>query len=831
MKKLFKGRRGASIAERLRAHDYGTSDERDQLLGQLAALPNLGIEDVSWTLESRDSAVRTAGQKLLATHRFPKTVEHFIRNWGDLLPVARGAVARLLPQIGPATWQTDLIRFLRHRNDRLRSPAEDILAGMKVDRDMVRLLVPHICEFGADLRRKLMLRFSELGDRSLDELFVAYLGDEDEELRAAAVRVLASRNDPSLLKHFAARLEVETYNVQQALIEALLQFSKAGHDVTSAVLPLLSGGDVGVRQAAMKLLTQMPDQRRVVREFIDYSRTLAGWVRRRALDSMSEFGSHLLEPVTELLNDKDANIRASAVRLVASMRRGEQTERALLPLVRDSDWWVRVNAVETLGDLKSRGSVPTLISLLADRDTRWSAMEALVRIGDRRCIPDVVALLEEPEEGIRVEVVKALARLQAYDAAEALRRHCEQDASEEVRQEALRVLMEFARQGEGVDNTDVLRSLVDSRTGAHVALDSPIVRLLAKAREAGASDVHISVDSVPLMRVRGELRAFQGMKRLGPGETLDLILPILEPRRVKRLEKELSVELCHEIPDMGRYRGSIFLDRKGLNAVFRLIPRTVPTISDIGLPPHLSVMGEWHQGLVLVVGPAGSGKTTTLAALIDLCNETRQSHILTVEDPIEYVHIYKNCLVNQRQIGRDTEAYRNALRGALREDPDIIVLGEMRDADTVRMALEAAETGHLVIGTINGTSAPRAVDRLINAFPPSEQSQVRMMLSDTLKLVIAQSLLPRADGKGRVALFEVLMGLPTVGAVIRENKTVQLDSLMQTGRRLGMRTFDDSLFELLQKEAIAPEVAYMKARNKERFEQVVSADFLDGVLA
>ena len=832
MMKLFKGRRGASAADRLRNQDYTSQAERDELLAELDATADLEMKDLGWTLFARDTAVRRVGAKALKTRKFPGFVEHYIKHWDDLTPAARRSIGQLMPDLAPPGWEIQLARYLGHRNEKYRQSAESLVETATLTSTLVDVLVPIVGKVSGPLRRKLLIKFADTKDPRLVPLFERHIGDPNEEIRLACVRALSRRNDPRYLAAFAERLEVETFSVQQELIKAFIRYAEAGHDVTSQVLPLISSGAVALRQTAMKILTQMPDQRRVILEFIEYSKSLAGWVRRRALDSMLEFSSLLLEPILQLLRDDDPSVRSSAIRLAASTGTDPRVEQALLPLVMDSDWWVRVNAVETLGEIKSQAAVPTLIRLLGDDDTRWSAIDALVRIGDKRCVPHLIPILRSDRTEIRVEVIRALGKLGEEQGLQALKACCERDPSAEVRSEAYRALVEIARERRADVAAEELRQKMERHIGADIANQPEIVRLLLHARANSASDVHISVGAVPLMRCRGELIPIEERDPLDSVAAVELLEPLLDPAQRLALQANRSVELCYQVPEMGRYRGSIFLDQKGINAVFRLIPTKVPTISEIGLPPHLSIVTTWHQGLILIVGPAGSGKTTTLAAFVDLCNETRQDHIVTIEDPIEYVHTYKNCLVSQRQLGRDTHDYHRALRAALREDPDIIVLGEMRDAETLRKALEAAETGHLVIGTINGTSASRAVDRLINAFPPAEQSQVRTILADTLKLVVAQALLPRADGLGRVALFEVLMGLPTVGAVIRENKTMMIESLMQTGRQLGMRTFDDALYELVvERNLVAPEVGYMRARKKDRFEPLVPPEFLEGVLA
>ena len=303
---------------------------------------------------------------------------------------------------------------------------------------------------------------------------------------------------------------------------------------------------------------------------------------------------------------------------------------------------------------------------------------------------------------------------------------------------------------------------------------------------------------------------------------------ILSDAQWERLQKEKQLDFCHYIPTAGRYRANVFVDQQGTNGVFRVIPERPPTIAEIGLPAHLAEIAEYHQGLVIVCGPSGSGKSTTLAALVNLFNETRHDHVLTMEDPVEFVHPFKSCLVNQREVGKDTQSFARALRAALREDPDVIVIGELRDNESVSLALTAAETGHIVLGTLNSTSAAKAVDRILSSFPADEQGQIRAALSESLKFVIAQRLLPAKEARKQVAAFEVLRNTVAVANMIREEKTYQIPSAMQIGRSLGMQTFDEALKALVAAGRITGEAAYRAAAKKEDFEALLPGGAPEG---
>jgi twitching motility protein PilT len=334
--------------------------------------------------------------------------------------------------------------------------------------------------------------------------------------------------------------------------------------------------------------------------------------------------------------------------------------------------------------------------------------------------------------------------------------------------------------------------------------------------DSGASDLHITSGQPPILRVHGDLERV----KYDPmdDETLRAMLYEIAPEQtIKKFEETGDVDFGYEIPGVARFRANYFMQKYGCGAVFRQIPTKVLTADDLGLPPILKKCAMLPKGLVLATGPTGSGKSTTLAAIVDHANKHRKDHIVTIEDPIEFVHASQGCLVNHREVGSHPRSFAAALRGALREDPDIILVGEMRDLETIRLALEAANTGHLVLGTLHTTNAAKTIDRIIEVFPAEEQAQVRNGLSTGLKLVVAQNLFKRIDKKGRCAALEILVCTAAVGNLIREGKTVQIPSAIQTGKQFGMQTLDDAIMAVLTKGWISAEEAYDKGIDKSKF--------------
>lgn len=340
--------------------------------------------------------------------------------------------------------------------------------------------------------------------------------------------------------------------------------------------------------------------------------------------------------------------------------------------------------------------------------------------------------------------------------------------------------------------------------------------------EQGASDLHLVSGQQPALRVRGDIERIK-YKVLDSDNLKSMLYEIAPEDRVKVFEETGDVDFGYEIPGLARYRANFFLQKNGVAAVFREIPSSIMTAEQLGVPPVVSKLAGLPRGLVVVTGPTGSGKSTTLAAIIDVANRTRRDHIITVEDPIEFVHESQGCIVNHREVGSHTKSFTAALRGALREDPDIILVGEMRDLETISLAIEAASTGHLVFGTLHTTSAAKTVDRIIEVFPASQQSQIRSTLADGIRAVVAQVLFKRIDKRGRCVALEILIATPAARNLIRESKTHMLPGVMQTGKKYGMQLLDDAIMDLYNKKMISGDEAYTKSNDKAKFRPLLKS--------
>ena len=338
--------------------------------------------------------------------------------------------------------------------------------------------------------------------------------------------------------------------------------------------------------------------------------------------------------------------------------------------------------------------------------------------------------------------------------------------------------------------------------------------LLAFSVKNKASDLHLSAGLPPMIRVHGDIRKIN-LPAMDHSQVHDMVYDIMNDTQRKQYEETLECDFSFEIPNLARFRVNAFNHNRGSGAVFRTIPSKILSLEDLNCPPIFKEIANTPRGIVLVTGPTGSGKSTTLAAMVDFVNENEFGHILTVEDPIEFVHTSKKCLINQREVGPHTLSFQNALRSALREDPDVILVGEMRDLETIRLALSAAETGHLVFGTLHTSSAAKTVDRIVDVFPAAEKEMVRSMLSESLRAVISQTLCKTKDEQGRVAAHEIMIGTPAIRNLIRENKVAQMYSSIQTGQNVGMQTLDQNLQDLVRRNVISASEARGKATNKD----------------
>jgi len=816
--------------KRLAAKSYATQEERDELLGRVESA-DVRARDVVWMMFRPDRALRDAAGRVLARIRDAETLDAFLGELRGKPEQALRAAATALFALGIPGLDGRLAQFLAPPAKETKETREiqDAARRLLLEAPPSRQLEPLLWQFAAVGSAEDRLPFlTKVSAAEMDENAVKRWRrlaiDPETLVREKAIEVLATRAPQHAIDVLIDALPRSGYGIQQIIVEALTKAAAGqGLAFVDRLLPALASGDATTRTSVLKILLGIGDTAGVIRRYILFSATLAGFVRDRSLESLREFGNALVEPVIDLLHDPDPDIRSGAIAVAAGFEDVRIVPSAI-ELLKDPDWWIRLSAADTLGRMKDPRAVEPLVATLADSDVKRAAIEALGRIGDIRALPALGRMLSDASPDVRIEVMQALKHFQHPQVQSAISAVAQSDTDRVVRTHAVEILDELALSDKKSQvQIDAIRkaALTVGNTQGEPRLNT----MLIATRNQGASDFHLAVGSPPIVRLAADLLRAQG-EPFTAAQTESMLREVLTPHQWSALEKFHQLDFCYVIPQAGRYRANVFYDHRGYNGVFRVIPDKPPTIIELGLPIHLAEISDYHQGLVLVCGPSGSGKSTTLAALVNLFNETRSDHVITMEDPVEFVHPFKNCLVNQREVGTHTDSFSRALRAALREDPDVIVIGELRDNESISLALTAAETGHIVLGTLNSTSAPKAIDRILSSFPADEQPQIRASLSESMKYCIAQRLLPAKEGRKQVAAFEVLKGTNNIAQMIRDEKTYQIYSAMQIGRSMGMQTFDEALKDLLRRDQISPETAYLAALKKEDFEPMVSADFI-----
>jgi len=822
----------SELLRRVQAREWADRDEMSEVLRELGQQKDLKVEELVPLLTSTEPAIRSFAEVQVGTRLDARGVDALVKTLASKTGRTQAMILHTMLR-GKAELAKGAIERLVMEGDRgLSRTAMEALSTLpshQVGQEFHRFLQHDKSE----IRRMALVKIQDspalLGEPAIQNSILRMADDEDEQIRMRVLDSLPELDAGEAVRICLSRLKDPSASVQQKAVRVLTRaMERVGSSVEAEeqLLGLLTDGSEAVRNGVLDIIMKRTDRDRLLRHLLLFCKGLMGWMRDRTLQSLRRYSQELMPEVIRLMNDEDDDVRSMALTLGSTLESPEVVPH-VIGLLKDDDWWLRMIAAETLGKIGDKRAVRPLLKLLEDDDAAMIAMEALARIGDNSATAAICRALSRDQTEIRIEALNALGKLKDKRCVPVLEEATIHDPNAAVRRRAGELLDEFA--GSRERNSGRLRAIdADSLRRASKQDLTPMERLLVEARKAGASDVHIIVDSKATMRVHGRLVEMD--TPMFTADLSDQYLRSVLPERVGATFLEKSqADFCHTIPEVGRYRCNVYVERKGLAGAFRTIPNEVPALDEIGLPSHLADLVNHHQGLIVVAGPSGSGKSTTLAALVNLFNEHKRDHILLLEDPIEFVHKAKGCLVNQREVGRHTRSFAAALRGALREDPDVIVVGQMRDPETVRLAIEASETGHLVIATMNTTSAPKTVDRIIDAFPVAEQTQIRIMLSETLKVVVCQQLLPRADGTGRAALFEVMMGTLGVRMMIRDNKTYQIPGQMQIGEGKGHVTVDSGLARLLEDGRISAEEAYRRAQSKDQFEARLSGETLAGL--
>jgi len=807
----------SSTVTRLARSSWADEQERDSLLAELIGQA-LAPEDALTLAQHEDPVVAAAGRRLFAARATASAVGALLR----MLPEARLAARTGLLEVVRSA-PGELLKGVIDDLLRSRDPADRRL-GWDTAIELEGALRLHylgkaVLAAPPAMRLKALGLLLEARDGAEIKPLLMKLADgDDARVANRALRALSRLHGDDILQLMLGRFATDDPQARAAASEYLKREAAASPElVRRSVLQGLTHRDRQVRKTAGEILFASGPAETVVREALRYCGGLLGWLRTRVLSGLADGGRPVLDATLELLEHPDESIRFYALTLADSFADPELVE-PFCKLLRDPDWWLRITVCDSLARLGDDRAVPELIAVLPDDEVRWAAIDALGRLGSGAAVQPLIELLGDPREEVRLEVLQGLSRLEDERLVPVLQHARSTDGSLAVRRRATEI----------IDQLVVKLGLEDVQGATYLVeqtFELPLQRLLFEARRGGASDLLVAAGEPPQLRIDGEL-APGAEAALTAQQVKEMILSILTPAERDALVKRGELDFQYELPDVGRYRGSAFLGQRGWSASYRVIPDAAPTMEKLGLPEPLLDLVSYSQGIVAFCGPAGSGKSHSLAAVVNRFNESRALHVITVEDPIEFVHASKLALVNQREIGLHTQSTATALRAALREDPDVIVIGELRDSESIRLAMQAAETGHLVLTTLHTGTVTQAVDRLVGAFAPDEQEHARSALAETLKFVVCQLLLPRARPPGRVAVFEVLKVTPSIGHLIRKAETHQIVGMMQLGSGIGNRTMDQALLERVEKRDIRPEDAWQHASKQSLFEALCDPAWL-----
>ena len=832
LEKLRGLRSEPAFVAQLREHKWTNEQQKRELLEKFQSVSKPDVEWVAWTALDQTPEIRAAGLAILKRRHDRAGLEALVPLLKTRSEAVRRAVMRFLkelagPQLGPF-----LQEVASRGDDFARLAALDLARELPAEAafDIARRV---LTATNPAVRARALKAVSEMsfeGSAAVAaSLAVPLLQDESEEIRYSALAVLEKNPNESYFPDVLQMARTGAGRVAEASFAAIKRLlATAKQDHTPEIVPLLADGNALVRQGAVNLLMSFAPEL-LARRLLEHFRGSFVWVRDRAVETARDGLPGFVNALLALTNDPDPAFAKAASEMTLAL----SDVKALpvwIKLVDDRDLWVRTRAVETLGRT-GKGNDEVLACLLAalkDPELAIAAASAVGELCDKRAAQPLLDAFKSAatRPDVQMEILDAMGKLavaepsvqpQIATICSRVSQMAQLDPA--VRERARRLVGKLS----GDEARDALPDIEPEIEAVNLAgnIGARLVEFLADTVKRGASDLHLATGFVPHRRVQGVLEPLDAPPMTRARAT-QLIREVLDETEWKRLERERQIDVCLKLPGLGRFRANFYSQRGGFDACFRVVPKSIPTIEEIGLPPSLSDVLKFTQGLVLVTGPSGCGKSTTLAALIDRINETRPCHIITVEDPVEFIHQNKEALVNQRQVPHHTASFARALKAALREDPDVILVGEMRDLDTISLAITASETGHLVLGTLHTTNAPATIDRVISSFAPGQQGQIRVMLADSLKAVVSQALLPRRGFAGRVAAFEILRSTSAVSALIREGKTHQLPSQLQTGQNAGMVTMDQSLMKLCEEGKVDPERAIEKALKKEPFEKLLA---------
>lgn len=630
-------------------------------------------------------------------------------------------------------------------------------------------------------------------------------------IRMAVLDTIEAIGTPDIYKPLMKGLEHRQSEVRERASAVLARLTKAGKvQIADTIIWLLRSSDPKVRNMAVDVVASMPDKKQELwADVLDRLKKEDWWVRQRIADVLVEMaGKELIQYITVYLSDPADTIRRLALDIMIHLKAPDVLDLLIKTASQDENWWVRQKAIQAIGEIKDARTIPFLVDMaIREPELQVSVLEALRAMEAVSSAPQLVTFLSSENIDVRLAALRCFERFDdtKYGAnILPMTKDADIKVSHLAREIAQKWEIDYS---EHVSKAEASLSFLD--------------RLLISIQKLEGDDLILLPGQTPYMKKHGKIVPLS-KSLLSLQQLQTLAKPLLTAQQLQDIQNLRDVDLSYEVKSEGlRFRTNLFVSRTGISMVFRIIKGDMWKLEDLGLPPIVHTFGDFKNGLVLVGGPTGSGKSTTLAAIIDYINRTSKRHVISIEDPIEVIHKSQTGLVNQREVGVHTPSFNHALRMTLREDPDVILVGEMRDLPTIQFAVTAAETGHLVFGTVHTVSADTSIDRLINAYPPETQEQVRSMLADSLRSVLCQYLIRHKTKNKRVLAYEIMLNNHAIANLIRKGKTFQIPSVIAISKELQMQSMDNSLMDMFKQGEITAEEAYLKASNKADFEEIV----------
>jgi twitching motility protein PilT len=805
----------AELAALLRSPDIAV---RRAVASVLRVLQGKSVFDLCSGLAKEDQPGRAEAIDLTArigTYHAIPTLEHVLINGKTpdrVLALRFLGDPQLMARDVPGAL-TAIGRVLTDANEQVALPAIGAFGALCTEEDFHVRLGPLMDVPGVTLPRAVIdcaRRFpSPRTFAALDRRF--RIGPNT--LRIAVLNTLEAIGNDDSLPLLTEALAIKHLAVRTRAGEVLSSLSiNKKVNLARTLLWLLRSRDVNVRRIAVDIARRVGDPNgELWPMLLRFLRDEDWWVRERVMDALVEMaGSQLTQHIVGYLQDPSDVVRRYAVDVLMRLKDPKGLGALVRTAMGDTDWWVRERAVEAIALLNDQRAVPYIVEIMnKTEELRICCLEALGQLNARSAAPAVLGLLGSMDLDIRRTALRCLSIIGGPEHGQYVQTVLNDD-DHRVRTQARDLLTLWNL------------SQISTAEVTQAAL-SPLDQLLVQLARLEGDDLILAATRRPYVKRLGKVMVLDGAPLLSRPAMQELLWPHLTDLQKQSLENLHDIDFSHDVKTEGlRFRANVFWHQTGLGAVFRFVKDKLLSIEALGLPPIVQTFGDLRNGLVLVGGPTGSGKSTTLAAIIDYINRTSARHIISLEDPIEVMHPRKQSLVNQREVGTHTRSFSSALRSVLREDPDVLLVGEMRDLATIAFAVTAAETGHLVFGTLHTVSADTTVDRLINAFPVGQQAQVRSMLAESLRAVVCQHLLRRQDKPGRVLSVEVMLNNDAIANLVRKGKSFQLPSIIATGREQGMQSMDSDLKRLVKEGIISADEAYMKANNKKEFEEIIN---------